>query len=44
MEKQTNRSIRSLRLDNGGEYTSREFDDFFQKEGNKREMIVPYNL
>jgi hypothetical protein len=32
-----------LRTDNGGEYTSKEFNDFYAGEGIKRELIVPYN-
>jgi hypothetical protein len=32
-----------LRLDNGGEYTSGEFDDFYRKVGIKRELTIPYN-
>jgi hypothetical protein len=35
--------IKVLRTDNGGEYTSKEFNDFYRKEGIKRELIVPYN-
>ena len=37
------RRIRILRLDNGGEYTSTEFNDFCKEVGIKRELIVPYN-
>jgi transposase InsO family protein len=32
-----------LRLDNGGEYTYRNFSDFYIEAGIKREYIVPYN-
>lgn len=32
-----------LRLDNGGEYTSNDFRDFYAKAGIKKELIVPYN-
>jgi transposase InsO family protein len=32
-----------LRLDNGGEYTSKEFDSFCRDARIKRELIVPYN-
>jgi transposase InsO family protein len=31
------------RLDNGGEYTSRDFNDLCIEAGIKREYIVPYN-
>jgi transposase InsO family protein len=32
-----------LRSDNGGEYTSRDFNDFCIETGIKREYTVPYN-
>jgi hypothetical protein len=32
-----------LRSNNGGEYTSRDFSDFYKEAGIKRELIVPYN-
>jgi hypothetical protein len=35
------KKIKVLRLDNGGEYTSRNFSDFYMEEGMKRELIVP---
>jgi transposase InsO family protein len=37
------RRIKVLRSDNGGEYTSRDFNDFCIKAGIKREYTVPYN-
>ena len=43
VENQSSRKICTLRSDNGGEYISREFNDFFQKVGIKRELTVPYN-
>ena len=43
MENQSSRKIRALRSDNGGEYTSGEFNDFYRKAGIKRELTVPYN-
>jgi hypothetical protein len=43
VENQTGRKIRVLRTNNGGEYTSKEFNDFCAGEGIKRELIVPYN-
>ena len=42
MENQTSRHIRALRANNGGEFISHDFDDFFQDAGIKRELIVPY--
>ena len=43
VENQCSRKIRALRLDNGGEYISGEFNDFCRKTGIKRELTVPYN-
>jgi transposase InsO family protein len=43
VENMTWKEIKVLRLDNGGEYTSNEFKDFFKEEGIKREMAVSYN-
>jgi transposase InsO family protein len=43
VENQTGKKIKVLRLDNGGEYTSNDFRDFFKEAGIKRELIVPFN-
>jgi hypothetical protein len=43
VENQTGKKIKVLRSDNGGEYTSKEFMDFYVGEGIRRELIVPYN-
>jgi transposase InsO family protein len=43
VENLTERKIKVLRSDNGGEYTSRDFSDFYIEVGIKRECIVPYN-
>ena len=43
VDNQTGRHIRVLRTDNGGEFTSNDFDDFCQDAGIKRELTVPYN-
>ena len=32
-----------MRLDNGGEFTSTEFNDFCKEAGIKRELTIPYN-
>jgi transposase InsO family protein len=32
-----------LRPDNGGEYTSNKFKDFYKEERIKREMEISYN-
>jgi transposase InsO family protein len=37
------RNIKTLRLDNGGEYTSKEFVNFFKDVEIKRELTTPYN-
>jgi transposase InsO family protein len=43
VENQTGRKIRVLRSDNGGEYTSMEFEDYCKVAGIKKELTVPYN-
>jgi hypothetical protein len=43
VENLTGRRIRVLRSDNGGEYTSRDFNDFCIETGIKREYTIPYN-
>ena len=42
MELESEKKIKCLRTDNGGEYTSDEFDNFFQQEGIKRQLTVAY--
>ena len=42
VENQTGRKIRVLRSDNGGEYTSKEFDGFCKQEDIRRQLTVPY--
>jgi transposase InsO family protein len=37
------RKIKILRSDNGGEYTSKEFVSFCRDVGIKRELTTPYN-
>jgi transposase InsO family protein len=37
------RKIKILRSDNGGEYTSNEFGNFCRYVGIKRELTTPYN-
>lgn len=41
VEKQYNKVIKILRSDNGGEYTSNEFEHYLQKEGIKHEKTIP---
>jgi transposase InsO family protein len=43
IENLAERNIKTLRTDNGGEYTSKCFIDFCIKAGIKRDYIVPYN-
>ena len=35
--------MKALQSDNGGEYISGEFKDFYRKEGIQREIIAPHN-
>ena len=37
------RRIKTLRIDNGGEYTSKEFESFCKEARIKRELTTPYN-
>ena len=43
VETQTSRKIKSLRSDNGREYTFGEFVDYCAEAGIRREFTVPYN-
>jgi transposase InsO family protein len=43
IENLSERKIKMLRLDNGGEYTSKEFVNFFKYVRIKRELTTPYN-
>jgi hypothetical protein len=43
IENLTGRKIKILRSDNGGEYTSKEFNSFCIEAGIKREFTIPYN-
>ena len=42
VEFESEKKIKCLRTDNGGEYTSVEFDSFCQQEGIKRQFTVAY--
>jgi transposase InsO family protein len=44
IENLSERKIKILRSDNGGEYTSKEFVNFCKDVGIKRELMTPYNL
>ena len=39
----TEKKIKTLRSNNGGEYTSKELVAFCKEAGIKRKLIVPYN-
>ena len=41
LENLSERKIKVLRSDNGGEYTSKEFKGFRIEAGIKRELIIP---
>jgi transposase InsO family protein len=43
VENLSERKIKILRLDNGGEYTSNEFGFFCRDVRIKRELTTPYN-
>jgi transposase InsO family protein len=43
IENLSERKIKILRSDNGGEYTSKEFVNFYRDIGIKRELTTPYN-
>jgi transposase InsO family protein len=42
VENQIGNKSKVLRSDNGGEYTSNEFKNFFNKKWIKRETLLPY--
>ena len=43
IENFSDKRIKTLRSDNGGEYTSKEFEAFCKDAGIKRELTTPYN-
>jgi transposase InsO family protein len=42
VENQTGKKIKALRLDNEGEYTSKDFDSFCRDIGIRRAPTIPY--
>ena len=42
VEKSSGRKVKALRSDNGGEYTSTEFNSYLIKEGIKHELTTPH--
>jgi transposase len=43
VENSIERTIKTLRSDNGGEFTSKEFKEYYKEVGIKRELSTPYN-
>ena len=43
VENLSEKKIKILRSDNGGEFTSNEFNDLCKESGIKRELTIPYN-
>ena len=43
IENHSDRRIKTLKLDNGREYTSKELEAFCKEDGIKRELTTPYN-
>ena len=41
MERMSDKQVKILRTDNGGEYTSSEFNDYLKVQGIKHELTVP---
>ena len=43
MENLSKKKTKTLRLDNGREFTSNDLKDFYKEVGNKRDLTIPYN-
>ena len=43
IEKNTGKHIKILRMDNGEEIESLQFEDFYKSSGIKRQLTMPYN-
>ena len=43
VENLSEKKIKIVRLDNGGEFTSNEFNDYCKEVGIKRELAIPYS-
>ena len=43
VENLSKKKINILRLDNGGESTSSEFNEYYKEDGIKRKLNIPYN-
>ena len=44
VEKESDKKVKALRSDNGGEYVLNEFKEFYVKERIQREMTTSHNL
>ena len=44
VENQTSRKLKCLRIDNGGDFKSKEFVKFSRERGIRREYTAPYSL
>ena len=46
VEKATRRKLKRIRIDNGGEYTSREFETYYIKNGirNEKTFLALHNI
>ena len=42
VELETGNKLKILRSNNGGEYTSRQFEAYLAKEGIKHQLTIPY--
>ena len=43
IEKSSGRKLKTIRTDNGGEFTSREFESYLKAEGVRHELNIPKN-
>ena len=43
VEKSTGRKLKAIRTDNGGEFTSKEFEAHLTTEGVRHELTIPKN-
>ena len=43
VEKELGKKIKALRSENGGEYVSQEFKEFYAAKGIKWELTAPHN-
>ena len=41
VERFSGQKLKAFRTDNGGEYTSKEYEDYLKKEGIRNEFTIP---